>query len=110
MSKHDFVDAGKHPNDPARPEIDVMLFAIERLKTHLVWTAEYLHEFEELKDRAGPEAQQKIKSLGESIVEAKIHLRRLAQLVLMGCSVDPTKKVPGNLFWQSWPSDDYPVG
>jgi hypothetical protein len=88
---------GEHPYDPVRKDIDPVAFALERVQTFLLWTEEHLAGFEKLR-HADPEgAESELSNLRDSNVQGMIYLQRLSELVRAGYTLDPDKRLPGNL-------------
>ena len=100
-----YLPPGEHPLDPLKAEIDVLLFSVGRLKTHIVWADEYFSTFKKLRHDEPEAAEQELVYLSESLEDARRHLKRLTQLLLDGATIDPTKKIPSGLDRKEWLED-----
>ncbi len=105
MSEREIVPPGQHPCDPSKKEIDPIGFALERVQTFLTWIEEHRASFE--KDRRSDPASAEVElgHLAHATQEAVRHFVRLAELLLAGYTLDPTKRLPKSLFqpeWRAW--------
>lgn len=93
---------GQHPLDPSRAEIDPVLFALERLQTHLIWIVEHQSSAEQLRYSDPFGAENELEYLRNSTNQCILHLQRLIELVLANCNPDPQKRRPKGLNNELW--------
>lgn len=89
-----FLPPGESPIDPASKDIDPIAFALERSMAYLHWIEEHKASFEATRRTDSENAERELVFLSQSAQEAKKYLTRLAELLLAGYSIDPSKKLP----------------
>lgn len=97
MGERETLPPGQHPFDPSNPDIDPIGFALDRLKTFLLWIDEHSSSFEKPRHSDPVNAETEHQYLKNSIVQALTHLQRLIELLLAGYTIEPKKRLPRNL-------------
>ena len=104
-----FLPPGEHKNDPWNKEIDPVLWALDKLKTDLLWMSEFHATYLARRENSPEEAEKELRRFKHAEDGAWDHIRRLAQLILDGHTVDASKKVPqdltGDPYWLSDPDE-----
>lgn len=78
------VPLGKHPGDQALGTACPVDFQLERLHTHLSWTAEHLASFEECREVNPDLARSELACLRDSVKQSHAHFDRLIDLLQAG--------------------------
>jgi hypothetical protein len=97
MNSDKVVPPGESPNDPAVKDIDAVAFALDRVRTYLVWIDEHRASFEATRHSNPDTAERELLNLAHSTEEAQIHMARLVELLLAGYTIDPSKRLPRGL-------------
>lgn len=98
MDRREILLPGQHPYDPSKPDIDPIGFALDRLRTFLLWIDEHSSSLEKLRHCDSVNAESELENLKDSIAQALTHLQRLMELLLAGYTIDPNKRLPRNLY------------
>jgi len=91
------VPPGESPDDCAVKDIDAVAFALDRVRTYLVWIDEHRSSFEAARASNPTTAESELSNLAHSTQEARRHMARLVELILAGYSIDPKKRLPRDL-------------
>jgi len=88
---------GESPLDPSHKDIDAVAFALDRVRTMLVWIDEHRASFEAARVTDPKTAENELDNLRDATEQARKHLTRLMELVLAGYAIDPSKRLPQGL-------------
>src|SRR6476659_1262939 len=88
---------GENPDDPAVKDIDAVAFALDRVRTYLVWIDEHRASFEATRTSDPEAAECELGNLAHATEEARKHMERLVELLLAGYGIDPSKRLPRGL-------------
>jgi hypothetical protein len=91
------IPPGESPMDPYVKEIDPLAFALDRARTYLAWVDEHRASFETARRSDPEEAERELGNLAHSTEEARKYLERLTELLLVGYTIDPDKRLPRGL-------------
>lgn len=83
--------------DPANKEIDPVAFALDGVRSNLLWIEEYRATFEDARTSDPETARQELVYLAHSTQKALKHMARLVELLLAGYNIDPSKRLPSDL-------------
>lgn len=97
MDEREILPPGKHPCDPLKQDIDPIGFALDRLRTFLLWIEEHRSSFEQLRHGDPVGAETELNCLKDSTEQALAHLHRLMELLLAGYTFDPYRRLPKGL-------------
>jgi hypothetical protein len=93
---------GQHFMDPAKPDIDPVSYALERLQTYLIWCQEHRASYVQTRDTNPRDAANEMNCLKDAIEQAILPVQRLTELILAGHGVDSKKKPPKGLCNEIW--------
>jgi hypothetical protein len=102
MKPNNVLPPGQHAYDPSKKEVDAIGFALQRLQAHLTSVEEHRASFEKYRKTDDVAAQQELFGLTHSTKEALRHFLRLAELLLAGYTLDPSKRLPKGLCDPQW--------
>src|SRR6476659_388804 len=88
---------GEAPHDPAIIGIDALAFALNQVRTQLGWIEKHRTSYEARRVTDHENAEREMQFLAHSTEAARIHLDRLAELLLSGYSIDRSKRLPRDL-------------
>ena len=97
MNKDKIAPPGESPDDPYTKDIDAVAFALDRVRTHLIWIDEHRASFETARNSDPETAESELLNLAHSTEEARRHMTRLVELLLAGYTIDPAKSLPRDL-------------
>jgi hypothetical protein len=97
MANVKVIPPGESPMDPAVKDIDAVAFALDRVRTYLVWIDEHRASFEAARTSDPETAESELGNLAHATEEARKHMARLVELMLAGYTIDPTKRLPRDL-------------
>ena len=97
MGTDKVLPPGESPDDCASKEIDAVAFALDRVRTYLVWIDEHRSSFKAARTSDPETAESELGNLAHSTQEARKHMARLVELVLAGYTINPTKRLPRDL-------------
>jgi hypothetical protein len=97
MGSDGLLPPGESPLDPVVKDIDPVAFALDRVRTHLVWIDEHRASFEAIRAADSEAAERELRYLADSTDQAQRHLERLIQLIMAGYTIDPAKRLPQDL-------------
>lgn len=80
--------------DPVDKDNDAVGFALDRALTYLHWIEEHRTSFEAARASDAEQAERELGHLADATGEARKHLARLAELLLAGYTINPTKRLP----------------
>jgi hypothetical protein len=91
------IPPGESPDDCAVKDVDAVAFALNKVRTYLVWIDEHRASFEAARTADPKTAESELLNLAHSTQEARVHMERLVELILAGYTIDPTKRLPRDL-------------
>src|SRR5262245_26802281 len=97
MGNSKVLPPGDGPDDPAVKDIDAVAFALNKVRTYLVWIDEHRASFEAARNSDPKTAESELLNLAHSTQEARKHMARLVELMLAGYTIDPAKRLPRDL-------------
>ncbi len=97
MNSDKVLPPGDGPDDPYVKDIDAVAFALNKVRTYLIWIDEHRASFEAARATNPEIAERELANLTHSTEEARKHVARLVELMLAGYTIDPTKRLPRGL-------------
>jgi hypothetical protein len=97
----DVLPPGEHPYDPRNQDIDPVAFALHRVQTLLVWIEEHRATLQKALPTDAETVENELSNLRAATRDAMIYLERLSELLLVGHTINPNKRIPDALV-SSW--------
>jgi hypothetical protein len=97
VNRFGVLPPGDSPDDPTVKDIDPVAFALNRTRTCLLWIEEHRASFEAARVSDPAEAERELARLAHTTHEAQRAVARLVELLLAGCNIDPSKRLPRDL-------------